>query len=114
MAMLAIDAPRSLEVAAAHFSSGRADTAAVLSDAIGALVSLAPAAAHGRAASIPVGPARGGATPAHLTQIVLNAAGAAVSFRLESHPWAIERDAAGTVTGLRRDGSRVPPPVAPR
>jgi len=114
MAMLAIDAPRSLEVAAAHFSSGRPDTAAVLSDAIGALVSLVPATVHGPAASIPVGPARGGATPVHISQIVVNGAGVAVSFRLESHPWAIERDATGTVTGLRRDGSRVPPPVAPR
>ena len=114
MAMLAIDAPRSLEVAAAHFSSGRPDTAAVLSDAIGALVSLAPATAHGPAASIPVGPARGGATSAHMSHIALNGAGAAVSFRLESHPWAIERDAEGTVTGLRRDGARVPPPAAAR
>jgi hypothetical protein len=114
MAMLAIDAPRSVQVAAVHFSSGHPETAAVVFDAIGALLALAPPAPHGPAASIPVGPARGGATPAHVIQIALNAAGAAKAFRLEGHAWSIERDVGGAVTVLRRDGARLPVPAAPR
>ncbi len=105
MAMLAIDAPRSVQVAAVHFSSGHPETAALLSDAIGAL---APATGRTGPSSIPVGPARGGAASVRMTQIALNPAGAAVAFRLEGRLWSVERGPGGTVTGLRRDGSRIP------
>ena len=114
MAMLAIDAPRSVQVAAVHFSSGHPETAGLLFDAIGLLVALAPRAGHGPGTSIYVGPARGGASPAHMIQIALNPAGAATAFRLEGHAWSIDRDAGGAATGLRRDGTRLPLAAAPR
>jgi hypothetical protein len=44
-----------------------------------------------------------------MSEIALNPAGAAVAFRLEGHLWSVERGQGGAVTGLRRDGSRVPP-----
>jgi hypothetical protein len=114
MAMIAIDAPRSVQVAAVHFSSGHPETAAVLFDAIGALVALAPPGVHGPAVSIPVGPVRGGAAPAHIIQIALSSGGAATTFRLEGHAWSLERDAAASVKGLRRDGTRLPAPAPGR
>jgi hypothetical protein len=114
MAMLAIDAPRSVQVASVHFSSGHPETAAVLSDAIGAFVALAPPTGHGPAPSISVGPAGGGAALTHMIQVMLDTSGAAVSFRLEGHAWAFVRDADGAVTGLRRDGARIAPPAAPK
>jgi hypothetical protein len=111
LAMLAIDAPRSVQVASVHFSSGHPETAAVLSDAIGAFVALAPATGRGPVASITLGPAGGGAASIHMIQITVDASGAATAFRLEGHAWAFERDAGGVVTALRRDGARIAPPA---
>ncbi len=107
-AMLAIDGPRLVHVAVARFETGRPESAAVLTDAVGALSVFAPPAGAG-GLSIPVGPAMGGPATIRLTQIVMGPTGAAASFRLDGHTWMVDRDAAGAVTGMRRDGVRVTP-----
>ena len=106
VAMLAIDAPRAVLVASVHFAAGHPEGAAALSDAIGALgVFAPPAGASG--VTLPVGPAKGGDTTVRMTQVTLNPAGLGVGFRLDGHAWVIDRDAAGAVTGMRRDGTRL-------
>jgi hypothetical protein len=99
-AMLVLDAQRTLDVAAARLLAGRKETAAWLSDALGALAVFAPA-----------GDARAGLTltlgASQVTHVVLDPAGAASAFRFGNHVWRIERDASGAVAAFKRDGAPV-------
>ena len=106
-AMLAINGPLGVEVAAARLLAGRKESATCLADAIGALAVFAPSdsghAADGGA--VAVGPAKAvGPTTTELTHVSVGASGSAAAFRLEGHTWTFQRDASGAVTGLRRDG----------
>jgi hypothetical protein len=105
MAMLLIDGPLAVEVAAARLLGGARDGAAHLADGIGALAVLAPPpASPGAGTSIPVGPATNGPAMTQLTRVVTGVTGAATTFRLEAHTWLVDHDDSGAVTGLRRDG----------
>jgi hypothetical protein len=106
-AMLAINGPLGVEVAAARLLAGRKESATCLADAIGALAVFAPSdsghAAEGVA--VAVGPAKAvGPTTTELTHVSLDTSGSAAGFRLEGHTWTFQRDASGAVSGLRRDG----------
>jgi hypothetical protein len=105
-AMLAIDGPLGVEVAAARLLAGRKESATCLADAVGALAVFAPQPAHsGDGTSVSVGPAKTAGPPTmELTRVTLAPSGTAAAFRLEGHTWTFERDPAGAVTGLRRDG----------
>jgi hypothetical protein len=105
-AMLVSNGPLAVEVAAARLLAGATESAACLADAIGALAVFAPPPASAAAgATVLVGPAKTtGSAAAQLTHVILGGAGAATTFRLDGRTWVIDRDAAGTVTGLRRDG----------
>jgi hypothetical protein len=108
-AMLLIDGPLAVEVAAARLLAGRGESAACLSDAIGAIA--APAGATGPASvlsSMRVGPARtSGPAATELAKVALDPTGSAASFVVEGHRWVVERDASGAVVRMRRDGSPV-------
>jgi hypothetical protein len=104
-AMMLIDGPLAVEVAAARLLRGARDSAARLADAIGALAVLAPAPSSGVAGTtVLVGPAANGTATAQLTRVVTGVTGAATTFRLEGHTWLFDHDDSGAVTGLRRDG----------
>ena len=98
-AMLVLNGPLAVDVAAARLLAGRKESAACLADAIGALAD---------GGSLPVGSAKtagpAGATPTQLTHVTVDARGAAKAFRLEGRTWLFEHEAAGAVSGLRRDG----------
>jgi hypothetical protein len=101
VAMLALDAPRTLDVAAARFLAGKRESLAFVADALGTLAAFAPPAptpADGLA--LPLGHARA-------THVSLDPAGIATAFRLDAHLWRIEHDDAGAITGLHRDGAAV-------
>ena len=107
-AMLVIDGPLGVEVAAARLLTGHRESAACLADAIGALAVFAPPARPADGIVVRVGPARtAGVATTQLTRIAIDATGVASAFRLEGHTWLVERDASGAVTGFRRDGVRV-------
>jgi hypothetical protein len=103
-AMLLIDGPLAVEVAAARLLGGARESAARLADAIGALAVLAPAAPAAAGMAFPVGPATKGPATTQMTRVVTGVTGAATTFRLESHTWLFDHDDSGAVTGMRRDG----------
>src|SRR5262249_51947727 len=97
-AMLAVDAPRTVQVAAARHLAGKRETLAALSDALGALAAFAPDAPVTDGLALPLGAARA-------THVSLDPTGVATAFHLGGHQWRVDRDASGAVTGLRRDGA---------
>jgi hypothetical protein len=99
-AMLSVDAPRTLELAAARSLAGRRDTLAALVDALGVLAVFAPASPPGEGLALPLGRGRA-------THVSLDPNGVATTFQLDGHLWRVDRDSAGAVTGLRRDGAPV-------
>jgi hypothetical protein len=107
-AMLVLDGPLAVETAAARLLAGRKESAASLSDAIGALALFAPGQSAGGPA-VRVGPSSrtSGPPSTELGRVSLAPSGVATSFRLEGHAWAFERDAGGAISGLRRDGQPV-------
>jgi len=100
LAMLVVDAPRTLDVAAARFLAGKRDTLAVVADALGALATFAPQAPAADGLALPLGHGRA-------THVSLDPAGVATAFRLDAHLWRIEHDDTGAVTALHRDGAPV-------
>lgn len=99
-AMLAVDAPRTLEVAAARSLAGKRESLSALVDAIGALAVFAPATPPAEGLALPLGHGRA-------THVSLDPSGVATAFHLDGHQWRVDRDPAGAVTGLRRDGAPV-------
>ncbi len=95
--MLAVDAPRTFDVAAARLLAGKRDTAASLADALGALAAFAGRADLRDGLVLALG--RAGAT-----HVVLEPSGTATVLRLDGHTWRFERDDSGAVTGMKRDG----------
>ncbi len=104
-AMLVLDAPRTLDRAAAHWSEGESETAAWLVDALGALAGFAPAAAAPEGVVLSVGGSGGGAAAA--SHVTFDEAGAANGFRIGAHSWRATRGASGKMESLRRDGTAV-------
>ena len=100
VAMLAVDAPRTLDVAAARFLAGKRDTLAAVADALGVLAAFAPPGPVTDGLAFPLGHARA-------THVSLDPAGVATAFRLDPHLWRIEHDDAGAITALHRDGAPV-------
>jgi hypothetical protein len=104
-AMLAIDAPRAVDAAAAHLLAGRRERASWLADAIGALDVFARTPNGADGATLDVGGSNGasggGIASARLTHVTLGPTGAASTFHLDGHLWRVERDRTGLVTALR-------------
>jgi hypothetical protein len=104
--LLVLDAPRAVDLAFVRVVAARPESAALLSDAIGALAAFASTPGSGAAGasgpSIEVGKGNGATT---MSGIRLAPNGAAIGFTLEGHTWAIDRTApAYSVTGVTRDG----------
>lgn len=106
--LLVLDAVRAVDLAFVRVLGGRPESAALLSDAIGALAAFAVAPASGSAAPAPgglsleLGKANGATT---MSGIRLAPNGAAVGFMLDGHTWSIDRSAPTfAVTGATRDG----------
>jgi hypothetical protein len=114
-AMLVLDGPRAVDVAARRLIEGAKESTACLADAIGALALFAtPPASPAAGSTITVGPPGASAAPAtpaktappetQLTHVIIGATGAATTFRLDGHAWSFDRETNGAVSGLRRDG----------
>jgi hypothetical protein len=99
-AMLVLDAPRTVEVAAARSLAGKRELLASVADALGALAVFAPAGPVADALAMPLGQGRA-------THVSLDPTGVAAAFHLAGSQWRIDRDATGAVTGLRRDGAPI-------
>lgn len=104
--LLVLDAPRAVDLAFVRVVGAHPESAALLSDAIGALAAFPSATAPGAAApgglSLELGKGSGSTT---MSAIRLAPNGAAIGFTLEGHNWAIDRTTpAYSVTGVTRDG----------
>ena len=105
--LLVLDAPRAIDLAFVRVVGGRPESAALLSDAIGALATFATPPAPGAPASpgglsLELGKGNGTTT---MSAIRLAPNGAAIGFTIDGHTWAIDRTApAFSVTGVTRDG----------
>lgn len=93
--LLMIDAPRAMDLAFMRHVDGRRESAALLSDALGALAVFSP-------------------TPSQIdlakpfTAVKLAPSGAVVGFTADGKAWAVDRGGAnGTVTKVTRDGAPV-------
>jgi hypothetical protein len=87
--LLVADPERAIDLAFARYLAGRPESAALLSDAIGALASGDKSLDLGKP----------------MTAIQLASDGSAVGFTFDGHAWTIER--APGVTGVKRDGQPV-------
>jgi hypothetical protein len=113
-AMLEVDAPRTLDAAAARLIAGKRESVAWLSDAIGALAVFAPPVKGGDGLTVALGRAdAAGGGVARATRVSLDSAGAAVTLRLDAHTWRIARDDQGMVTGMSRDSAPVSAKMLP-
>jgi len=112
--LLLLDAPRALDLAFVRMLGGRPESAALLSDAIGALAAFAAlsvpapdAKPDPRGLSIEVGKSNGTAMTS-MSAIRLAPNGAAIGFTLDGHTWSIDRAAPSfAVTVVTRDGQPV-------
>lgn len=108
--LLVLDASRALDLAFVRVIGARPESAALLSDAIGALAafpSAAPASPDPKGLSLALGKT-GGTALMTMTAIQLAPNGAALGFTLDGHSWAIVRPAPSfAVTGVTRDGQPV-------
>jgi hypothetical protein len=112
-AMLVLNGPLAVEAAAARLLNGRRESAACLADAVAALALFPSGPSDPSGATVEVGSAKTAETGApagtRLTHVVVGPEGSAKGFRLENRSWTFDRDHAGAVKGMRRDGV----PVAP-
>jgi hypothetical protein len=99
-AMLALDAPRALDVTVARLRAGHKESAAGLADAIAALDVFAATSPEGP--TFPVGSSKPAHPTSQLSHVGLDPAGAASTFTLEGQRWHFERNPAGAVTKLSR------------
>jgi hypothetical protein len=97
-AMLALNAPRALEVTVARLRAGHKESAACLADAIAALDVFAVASSEGP--TVPVGSPKPAGSTEQLSHVSLDPTGAASGFTLEGQRWHFERAPTGTVTRL--------------
>ena len=104
---LLTDAPRAIDLSFARLLGSRPETAALLSDAIGALAVIPSESTKG--SKVDVG-AKGSSGWTSLSAIRLAPNGAALGFTLDGHAWAIDRASPSyAVMGARRDGQPVSP-----
>ena len=107
--LLVLDAPRAVDLAFVRVVGGRTESAALLSDAIGALAAFAvasgaPTDPKAKPAGLSLELGKGSATTT-MSAIRLAPNGAAIGFTLDGHTWSIERGAPSfAVTGVTREG----------
>ena len=103
LAMLLVDAPRTLDLAMARFLARRPESVALVSDAIGVL---AAGAGPSGVQSLVLGKGEAGGTssPVTLSNVRLNPNGTAASFTLGQARWDVARDSSGTPTGVHQGG----------
>lgn len=104
---LLIDGNKAIELSAARAMGSRPETAALLSDALGALAAYPPDDKDPKNLSVEVGRSNGWV---QAKGIRLAPNGSVIGFTLDNHPWTIDR-AAPTyqVVGMRRDGAALAP-----
>lgn len=104
VAMLLIDGPRTIETVAARSLAGKTALLASLADAVGVLAVFAPPSAPAEGLAVPLG-------VAPVTHVSLEPTGAVTALRLGTHVWRFERDPAGLVVALHRDGAPLKPSI---
>ena len=103
------DAPRAIDLSVERLLGSRPETAALLSDALGALAAVGAEDknAQGQGSKIEVG-GKGGAGWTTASAMRLAPNGAALGFTIDGHAWALDRAAPSyAVMGARRDGKPV-------
>ncbi len=106
--LLVTDAPRTVDLAFARFLGGEPESAAILSDALGALAAFPLQGNANDGLTLAVGKPKGadGTTETALvTGVRLLPYGAVSAFTLLGHRWELARGASGAITGVRRDGA---------
>jgi hypothetical protein len=106
-AMIEVDASRTIEAVAARYLAGKRESAARLSDAVGALAVFATAPKGVDGLAVPVGRGEAGDDGTRLTHLVLDASGAAAALQYGTHTWRIVRNDQGDIARLLRDGAPV-------
>ncbi|MBX3207463.1 MAG: hypothetical protein KF764_20615 [Labilithrix sp.] len=103
---LMTDAPRAVDLSLARLLGSRPETAALLSDALGALAAFPPSEeADAKGPSVELGKANAWTTA---SAIRLAPNGAAIGFTLDGHAWAIDRASPTyVVLAARRNGQPV-------
>lgn len=104
---LLVDGTKSVEIAAARALGGQPETAALLSDALGAIAAYPPDDKDPKSLTLEVGRSNG-FVPLKSVRVAPN--GTVVGFSLDGHTWSIDRAAPSyEVAGMRRDGAPVMP-----
>ena len=107
-AMLILNGPLAVDVAATRLLSRTRESAASLAAAVALLAdSSTPAGKPPADLKIPVGPSRPTGLAPQVTEVTLSGDGTAFRFRLDGHTWQFGHDDHGTVNGMRRDGAPV-------
>jgi hypothetical protein len=108
-AMLILNGPLAIDVAATRLLSRGKESAASLAGAIALLAdSLTPVGKPPAAdLKIPVGPSRPTGLAPQVTELTLSGDGTAFRFRLDGHTWQFGHDDHGNVSGMRRDGAPI-------
>jgi hypothetical protein len=109
MAELFVDAPRAVDLSFSRVLAGRSRTAALLSDALGVIGTMAAA---GGAAGLTVSVGRSSGNHGETERmdasgLRLASTGAALSFQLDRRRWDLRRDPTGEVSEVRCDGQPV-------
>ncbi len=104
-AMLILDAPDAIQVAARRLLAGAKESAACLADAIAVLATFVRSAPPADGLTLPVGSSKAsGLMGTQLTQVQIAANAAAFRCRIDGHTWQFDHDASGYVDAMRRDG----------
>jgi hypothetical protein len=108
-AMLILNGPLAVDVAATRLLAGAKQSAASLANAIALLgFSMNPNSSPPPGLKIPVGPGRtGGPAGAQVTDVSFAGDDTVFRFRIDGHTWQFDRDGAGNINGMRRDGAPV-------
>ncbi|MBK6694558.1 MAG: hypothetical protein IPG50_20460 [Myxococcales bacterium] len=109
VSFLLLDAPRTLDLAMSRFLSGRPETAALFSDALGVLATHASPREGSPGLAIALGRPSGDGTTETVwaTEVELFPDGSARKFTLLGAKWELLRGESGVVTAVRRNGGAV-------
>lgn len=110
--LLLVDGARTVDLAMVRYLSGRPESAAILSDAMGVLAAHSGGAPpHAPSSAAGLGIALGGARDDGSTETVwasqaqLSSEGSVTAFSLQGAKWALVRGESGVVTDVRKNGA---------
>lgn len=109
--LLLVDGARTIDLAMVRYLSGRPESAAILSDAMGVLAAHSAGAPHSPSPAAGLGIALGGARDDGSTETIwasqaqLSSEGSVTAFTLQGAKWELVRGESGVVTDVRKGGA---------